>query len=182
MQRSQRDRRCSVAFLYSVLYIAGLGIAAHFVGQSLPAPLLRYDRFPCRLYAWEKNGKIYNKLRIRAWKDRLPDMSRITKDMVPKRVGDSPTSEHLWVLVRETCRAELTHIGLCVLSPVIWFFWQNWVGILLSAIAILCNLPFILIQRYNRPAFVSLAKRLEAREERKRNANTHSFGKHGRRA
>ena len=171
-----------MAFLYSVLYVAGLGIVSHFIGEALPDRWLRHDLFPCRLYAWEKNGKIYNKLHIRSWKDHMPDMSRIMKDMVPKKVGTAPTSEHLWVLVRETCRAELTHIGLCVLSPVIFFFWWNWVGVLLSAITIFCNIPFILIQRYNRPAFVSLAKRLEAREEKKRNANTHSVGEHGGRA
>lgn len=171
-----------MAFVYSVLYVAVLGIAAHFIGEALPDRCLRFDRFPCRLYAWEKNGKIYNKLRIRSWKSHMPDMSRIMKDMVPKKVGKSPTAAHMWVLVRETCRAELTHIGLCVLSLGIYFFWWNWIGVLLSAITVLCNIPFILIQRYNRPAFVSLAKRLEVREEKKRNANTHSVGEHGGRA
>ena len=171
-----------MAFLFSVLYVAVLGIASHFIGQALPARWLRYDVIPCRIYRWEKNGKIYDKLHIRAWKSHLPDMSRIMKDMVPKRVGVAPTSEHLWTLTRETCRAELTHIGLCIFSWGIYFFWWNWIGILLSAITVLCNIPFILIQRYNRPAFVSLAKRLEAREEKKRNANTHSVGEHGGRA
>ena len=33
---------------------------------------------------------------------------------------------------------------------------------------VLCNLPFIIIQRYNRPMLVALASRLEAREERRR--------------
>ena len=171
-----------MAFVYSVLYVAALGIVAHFVGEALPARILRYDRFPFRTYRWEREGKIYHKLRIRAWKSHMPDMSRILKDMVPKRVGKAPTAEHMWVLVRETCRAELTHIGLCMLSPVIWFFWHDWTGVLLSAIAVLGNVPFILIQRYNRPAFVSLAERLAAREEKKQDANTHSVGEHGGRA
>ena len=127
----------------------------------------------------EKNGKIYDRLHIRAWKDFMPDMSRVMKDMVPKRVGIAPTSEKMWILVRETCRAELVHWGLCLLSPVIFFFWWNLIGVLLSLLVIFCNLPFILIQRYNRPAFVSLARRLEAREEKKRNANLNSLGEHG---
>ena len=165
--------------LYSVLYVLVLGVAAHFVGEALPDRWLRADRFPCKGYAWEKNGKIYDRLRIRKWKDAMPDMSRVMKDMVPKRVGIAPTSEKMNILVRETCRAELVHWGLCLLAPVIFFFWWNAIGVLLSLLVIFCNLPFIMIQRYNRPAFVSLAKRLEAREEKKRNANLDSFGEHG---
>ena len=106
----------------------------------------------------------------------MPDMSRVMKDMVPKRVGLCPTSHDVWVLVRETCVAEIVHVVLCLLAPVIYLFWHNGMGIFLSAVVIICNIPFILIQRYNRPTLVALAQRLEKREERKRNARTHSVG------
>ena len=165
--------------LYSILYLAALGIASHFIGEALPAKIFHHDRFPYRAYRWEREGKIYDRLHVRAWKDRLPDMSRIMKDMVPKRVGVAPTSPGVWTLVRETCRAELVHWALCALAPVIYLFWNNWIGVLLSAIVILCNLPFILIQRYNRPALAALARRLEKREERRLHANIDSVGEHG---
>ena len=165
--------------LYSALYVLVLGIAAHFVGEAVPRRWFHHDRFPYRTYRWEKGGKLYDRLHIRAWKDRMPDMSRVMKDMVPKRVGRTPTSESVWVLVRETCVAEITHWILCLLAPVIWLFWFNWIGVALSALVIVCNLPFILIQRYNRPTLVSLATRLAAREERKRHANTETLGEHG---
>lgn len=167
--------------LISMLYVIALGIAAHFIGEAIPAASFHYDRFPYRAWRWERDGRIYDGLRIRKWKDRLPDMSRVMPDMVPKRLGKSPTSSDAWRLVRETCRAEIVHLGLCICAPAIYFFWWSWIGVMLVCLTVLGNLPFILIQRYNRPALVRLAERLEIREERKRNAGTHPVSQYGRR-
>lgn len=163
-------------FLFSVLYVAILGIASHFIGEALPRRF-QPDRFPFRSWKWEREGKIYDKIRIRAWKDHMPDMSRIMKDMVPKRVGPCPKAEQVRVLIQETCVAEVVHVSLCLLAPVIYCFWWNGVGVLLSVLVVVGNLPFILIQRYNRPALIVLEARLKAREERKkRHASVDSVG------
>ena len=154
--------------LISALYVAALGVAAHFIGEAIPVTCFHYDRFPYRTWRWERDGKIYERLQIRRWKDRLPDMSRVMPDMVPKRLGKCPAASDTWRLVAETCRAEIVHLGLCLCAPVIYFFWWNWLGVVLALVTVLCNLPFMLIQRYNRPSLVRLAKRLELREERKR--------------
>ena len=159
-----------MAFLKSVLYVLILGIASHYIGEALPRRWSHWDRFPFRPWKWERDGKIYKKIAIDAWKDHMPDMSRWMKDMVPKRVGICPKSIDVWILVGETCVAEAVHFALCLLAPGVYFFWKNGMGVFLSLLVVVCNLPFILIQRYNRPALVSLAKRLQAREERKKNA------------
>lgn len=160
-----------MAFLRSVLYVAICGVLSHFIGEALPRRWFHYDKFPFLPWKWEKNGTCYEKIRIQDWKDHMPDMSRVMKDMVPKRLGFCPTSEQVRTLVVETCVAEVVHAALCLLAPVIWFFWKNGMGVFLSAVVIVCNLPFIMIQRYNRPMLISLAQRLEVREARKRNAN-----------
>ncbi len=165
-----------MALLKSIIYVAVLGVAAHFVGEALPRRWFLPERFPFCSYAWERGGKIYDKLYIRAWKDHMPDMSRIMPDMVPKRVGKCPRAEEVWVLVRETCVAEAVHWALCLFGIGIWFFWRSLTGVWLTLLFAVCNLPFILIQRYNRPALLSLARRLEAREERKKNARTDPIG------
>ena len=176
-----------MALLKSCLFVLVVGILSHYVGEALPRAWFHPDRFPFRAFAWEREGKIYDKLRIRDWKDQLPDMSRVMKDMIPKRVGTCPTAEKVMILVRETCVAELIqniftpvihieriHWLLALCGGVVYLFWKNSVGVLLSFLVFLGNLPFILIQRYNRPALLALAKRLAEREERKRNARTHS--------
>ena len=157
-----------MSLLMSVIYVIAIGIVAHYIGESIPANCFHYNRFPYRTWRWEYDGKIYDRLQIRKWKDALPDMSRVMRDMVPKRLGKCPTSALAWRLVRETCRAEIVHIGLCMCAPVIYFFWWNRIGVCLALLTVLGNLPFILIQRYNRPTLVRLAERLEIREERKR--------------
>ncbi len=169
-----------MAFLKSVLYVIFLGIAAHYVGEALPRKWFVWDRFPYRTWRWERNGKIYDVLGVRAWKDKVPDMSRVMKDMVPKRVGRCPKSKDVYILVKETCVAEAVHVALCLVAFPIYLFWRNQVGVLLTAIFIICNLPFIIIQRYNRPTLLGLAKRLEQREERRRHACTDPVGEHRR--
>ncbi len=165
-----------MALLKSILYVAVLGVASHFIGEALPRRWFVWSRFPYRTYKWEKEGKFYDHFRIRVWKDHMPDMSRIMPDMVPKKVGKYPTSAEVWRFVQETCVAELVHAVLCLLAPGIWLFWQNLVGVLLAVLFAVCNIPFIMIQRYNRPALVSLAARLEKREERRKHARTDPVG------
>lgn len=52
----------------------------------------------------------------------------------------------------------------------IYFIWKNSIGVILTIIFALGNLPFIMIQRYNRPNLVRLEKRLLLREEKKSRA------------
>ncbi|MBR2020207.1 MAG: hypothetical protein IKA05_07390 [Clostridia bacterium] len=155
-------------FLKSVLYVLALGIAAHYIGEALPRNWFHWDRFPYKPQKWERGGDVYEVLRIQDWKDHMPDLSRVMKDMLPKRVGMCPTSADVWALIRETCVAEAVHVVLCFLAPGVYLFWKNAVGWFLTALVVLGNLPFIMIQRYNRPILVGLAQRLEKREERRR--------------
>lgn len=152
--------------LLSITYIAVLGILAHYIGEELPRGLFLPERFPYKPYAWEKDGKIYEALGIRRWKTRVPDMSRVMKDMLPKRIERSATSAEVDMLIKETCVAEFVHKVLCVLSLGVYLIWKNTVGVILAAVCIVCNLPFIMIQRYNRPHLIHLRQRLISREER----------------
>ena len=109
-----------MALLKSCLFVLVVGILSHYVGEALPRAWFHPDRFPFRAFAWEREGKIYDKLRIRDWKDQLPDMSRVMKDMIPKRVGTCPTAEKVMLLVRETCVAELIHWLLALCGGVVY--------------------------------------------------------------
>lgn len=154
----------------SIVYVLLLGIAAHYVGESLPRRWFVCERFPFKPFSWEKNGRVYEALQIKRWKTKLPDMSRVMKDMLPKRVDRKATADSVDRLICETCVAETVHKILCVLSVGVYFIWKNTVGAILTAVCIICNLPFIIIQRYNRPHLVKLREHLRIREERKENA------------
>lgn len=163
-------------FLKSVLYVFFCGVLSHFIGEALPRKWFRYDRFPFAVWKWERGGRIYDRICIREWKDRMPDMSRVMKDMMPKRLPLFPTAAQVRALIRETCVAEAIHVALCVAAQGITIFWDGPIGAFLALITILGNLPFIIIQRYNRPMLVSLAERLEEREERRQHACADSIG------
>ena len=143
-------------FLYALLYIAALGILSHFVGQALPRAWFSAEKFPYRAAEWEKGGKVYEKLGIKRWKDFLPDMSRIMPDMVKKKVTKQSREQGMGVLIAETCVAECVHFWLIILSlgmaAVFWLVYN-----------ILGNVPFMIIQRYNRPRLVLLEQRRKRR-------------------
>lgn len=153
-------------FLSCVLYIAILGIAAHFFGEALPRDMFDPEKFPFRQFSWEKSGKVYRVLRVKQWKDKMPDASRFYRDMVPKRVVNEMSFETVHVLLIETCVAEFTHLALCVCSIGVCLIWEGRVGVFLWILCIIGNVIFIIIQRYNRPHLMKLSKWLKTREER----------------
>lgn len=155
-----------MSFLYAVLYIAALGILSHFLGQALPRAHFSAERFPYRAAQWEKGGKAYEKLGIKRWKDHLPDMSKIMPDMVKKKMS-AAKEQGMEVLIEETCVAECVHWALIVLSLGIFLFWSSpWSIVFWLVYNILGNLPFIIIQRYNRPRLVMLEQRRKRRAEK----------------
>lgn len=151
----------------SIVYVAVLGVLAHYIGESLPRGRFSETGFFYRARDWENGGAVYERIGIRKWKTRLPDMSRIMRDMLPKRVTYGATSESLTALIRETCVAEFIHCWLCVFSFGIYLIWKNYIGIILMLVFIFCNIPFILIQRYNRPHLIKLRDRMLRREIKK---------------
>lgn len=151
-------------FLYALLYIAALGILSHFVGQALPRAWFSAERFPYRAAEWENGGKVYEKLGIKRWKDFLPDMSRIMPDMVEKKMTKQNREQGMGVLIAETCVAECVHFWLIILSLGIFVFWRGgWAVVFWLVYNILGNVPFMIIQRYNRPRLVLLEQRRKRR-------------------
>lgn len=148
--------------LSCALYVAVIGILSNPIAALFPRVWFDPDKFPYRSLSWEQEGKVYNRLHIRAWKDRLPDMSKILKNMVRKEVTAKPTAESMDLLARETCVAESVHWVLLILSLAVLWIWPGPGGWVCWGLCILGNLPFIIIQRYNRPRLVRTRDRLKA--------------------
>lgn len=142
-------------FWRCALYLAVLGVAAHPLGQALPRKWFCAEKAPWRSAPWEKGGRIYLKLGIRKWKDHLPDMSRLMPDMVRKDLGSDPA-----VLVQETCVAECVHFCLGLLSLGAFALCRSgWMVCIVAVYILLGNLPFQIIQRYNRPRLLRLMRK-----------------------
>ena len=46
-----------------------IGILAHILGEKLPRAKFDPEKFPYAPYAWEKDGKVYERLGIAKWTD-----------------------------------------------------------------------------------------------------------------
>ena len=135
-----------------------------FIGRLLPKEWFHADRFPYRCAPWE--AKLYRVLRVHDWQDKAPDMSKIVPKLIPAKKLDSDFRAQLPRMLQETCVAEFTHFVLILLGFYALRLWPGTGGAVVTAIYILFgNLPFLIIQRYNRPR---LQKLLAAQQRRSR--------------
>lgn len=149
--------------LNCILYIAGIGVLSNIVGNALPRRWFDPEDFPFRTFDWEDGGRVYEKLGIRLWKDKLPDMSKIVPGMYRKAVNTRPNQENLQRLIQESCVAEFVHYVLIVLSLGVVKLWKGKWGWFIWSLCVLGNLPFAIIQRFNRPRLQNTLRRLQAR-------------------
>lgn len=155
-------------FLNCVLYLAAIGLSSFVIGRLLPKRWFRDDAFPYRCHPLEQ--KLYQALRIKVWQKKVPDMSRIFPAVMPPKKLTSDTFADLSGMIRETCVAELIHWILSLLGLVCIVLWPGAGGIVLTAVYILFgNLPFIMIQRYNRPRLQKLLDMQRRKQERSAN-------------
>lgn len=155
-----------MGFLYCAIYLALIGICSSFAAL-LPRQWFHADRFPFRAYPWEQDGAIYERIGVRRWKDRLPDMSRILPWLDKKQLTTAPTAAQAQRMIAETCVAEMVHIVLSLLTLACILIWPHG-GFGLSIVYILIgHIPYIIIQRYNRPRLVRMHRLIAQREARR---------------
>jgi hypothetical protein len=135
-------------------------IAIHFLVMFFSAPIVQmvfqkkfdYDSFWFRPKAFEK--KLYQILKVKKWKSIVPTYDKREYDL---------KEEELEQVIHNICHAEVTHevIMLTGYFPVLLGQQISHWGILLmmSFLFSLVHLPFIFIQRYNRPRVIRLYKK-----------------------
>lgn len=148
-----------MGLLYCVAYIAIVGIIVFIGGRLFPRKWINENKFPFKSFKFEKNGKIYDYIKIKKWKTKLPDASCILYKIMPKKRLETKSTEYAKVLIKESCIAESTHVIVGALSWICILIWKRKHGLYVAIIFNILNLPFILIQRYNRPRLKKLAYR-----------------------
>lgn len=102
---------------------------------------------------WEKNGRIYEALRIKTWKRLLPDGAAISRNGFRKKHIVNLEPRYIRRFVAETCRAELIHWVIFLFSPFFLLWNEWWIGMIMIAYGFVVNVPCIITQRYNRIRF-----------------------------
>jgi glycosyl-4,4'-diaponeurosporenoate acyltransferase len=134
---------------------AGTGYMAH----RLPVAWLAKDRWPWRERRWERGGRLYEALRIRRWKDRLPEAGALFAGGVSKRYVPVADPDGLSRFVVETRRAEVAHVLAALPGPLFALWNPPGAAVIMVLYGVAVNLPFIAIQRYNRIRVTRILRR-----------------------
>ncbi len=156
-----------------ILLNTAFWLALHFgladIVTHLPQAVQRrwFDSRRPRFQVSGREMAWYRRIGLPRWKDRLPQFNR---DFDKRHLRRDLSAEYLETFVFNTCRAEVIHVGVAALG------WLSLLFCLLcddpaanlplfaaiAAVIGLCNLPFALIQRYNRNRLERLLKRYKA--------------------
>ena len=79
---------------------------------------------------------------------------------MPKKRLDMSAVEKLPLLIKECCVAEATHAICFVLGFIPIIIWSGVASVVLAVLWGLTHIPPIIIQRYNRPRFKTMLKRV----------------------
>jgi glycosyl-4,4'-diaponeurosporenoate acyltransferase len=147
--------------LANIAGAAAIHTATGYLAHRLPLARLQRDGWLLRPRRIEDGGRLYSRrLRIRRWKDHLPEAGALFAGGVSKR--------HLTVdlerFVAETRRAEIAH-WLALAGTPVFALWNPPIGVALMGVyGVAANVPCIAVQRYNRTrAQRALARRREGR-------------------
>ena len=122
------------------------GYAVH----RLPLHRLQRDTWLLHKRAFEDDGRWYERLGIRRWKDRLPEAGALFAGGVSKRQLPTADEGGLGRFTIETRRAELGHWAAAACGPLFVLWNPPGIAVVMIVYGIVVNAPFIAIQRYNR--------------------------------
>lgn len=134
-------------------------VTAGYAAHRMPLQSLRHDRGILRLLPGERGGRVYERLGIRRWKDRLPEAGAFFGGGMSKRRIPRGADGGLERLAIETRRAELAHWWTAAALPLFVTFNPARALPLLALYALAVNIPCIAVQRYNRARLTSLLER-----------------------
>lgn len=131
---------------------AVIGVAAN----AVPDRWLERDTPLTAIRPVEHNGRLYRRrFLIHRWKDRLPEVhgwgpgAGVDKARLTGRAGARP-------LLRETRRAEYVHVAVAACGPLFLLWNPPGLGAAMVVGGIAFNVPFVMIQRYNRARLLAL--------------------------
>lgn len=137
-----------------------LSLAISLITEKLPEHFYSYKKKIYQVRKWENNGKFYERVfLVKKWKDKLPEFSDFIRTLFSKRHIQSTNNNYLKMFLAESCKAEFTHWAI-ICSSFLFIFWTDLLGTAkIVVVAVFLNLPYIIIQRYNRPRIIRLLEK-----------------------
>jgi glycosyl-4,4'-diaponeurosporenoate acyltransferase len=129
-----------------------------YVAHRIPPSRLQRDRL-LAIRGVERDGRSYERiLRIKAWKDALPEAGSVFRGGMSKAHLPGHDRESLGRFAAETRRAERTHWAILALAPA-FFAWNPWwLATAMLGYGVAANVPCLLVQRYNRARLLRILR------------------------
>ena len=153
-------------FVLNVVAIPAIHLAISWLFTRMDRSRFDPSASLYRERSWEKGGAFYQRyLRIRSWKHHLPDAGPWFRGFAKSSLRDR-TPAYLRAFIVETCRGEAAHLAqtVALLLTLLWNPWPIAAGVM-TAYAILSNLPCVLLQRFTRARLRRVLEELESREK-----------------
>jgi len=146
-------------FLFDLGILVIDSIVVTLLSTKLPERYYDYRNWLFRERKWEQSGQFYQRVfRVKSWKDRLPEISDFIKSTFPKKSVKEFGSEYIEKFLLESCRAEFAHWCIILSTVIFLFYGGSEAFACMLAVSVLLNIPFIIIQRYNRPRIILIMK------------------------
>ena len=138
------------AVLINVVAVIAVDGLFAFLIRRLPEKWFGHERRFFQVSAKEK--KFYEKLKIRKWKDKVPELGQFT-NFHKNKVAEPRNNVYLERYMLEAAYGEVIHLAGCFLGFVIIFFYplKYWLcfGFPVAVINLIMNILPYFIQRYN---------------------------------
>lgn len=124
-------------------------IAATVIRRALPKKWFAHDKKIFTVSAKEK--KFYEKLKIRKWKDRVPELGMFT-NFSKSEIADPHNPAYLERFMLEACYGEAIHFVLpflCFLVLLVYPKYWYCIGLPVAIVGVFMNVPSLFILRYN---------------------------------
>ena len=118
----------------------------------------------------QKEKKFYEKLKIRKWKDKIPEIGHFT-GFRKNKIADPQSVEYIERFLLEACYGELGHLWIMPIGFVIlalFFISETWIALAVPVAIInaILNLLPVFVLRYNRYKLEILRKNLLKKQAR----------------
>lgn len=163
--------------LATLLVVCIDGITAA-IARFLPKKCANHQ---AKIYAVSgKEKKFYEKMGIRKWKDKLPEIGHFT-GFRKNKIADPKNAKYVERFLMEICYGEIGHFFSCFSGFLLLLFWfifpPLWwiISLCVAVINAALNIPFVFILRYNsyklNALYKSLLKKQGSEEEQKQEEN-----------
>ena len=159
-----KDMNVGIMFLYLLLAVAICGLMAGIITlitRILPKKV--FSPYRKRFRVNDKENKLYKKLKIKKWKDRIPELGKLS-GFSKSEISEPNNPNYIFKFLTENCIAEALHFYSIVAGLLVFIFLPReyvfTIGLPIFFLNLILHLMPILVQRYLRPKFFKLYNRL----------------------